>query len=178
MKTVKCQSGATGWRDRLRNIYPSLESFEQWSEVYGLHQRLGYAFAVDAWNDNPVIEGSVIPTDFRVVERGDKKKKKPAGDTEPDYSHKRGEYTELAPPEPLLHKCPECEANEDEGERNTKKKSGIAFRRQTHRLTYLRSRHETWGTCVTRHDVYRCRSCRTKWVSTNGREPEVAAPDI
>lgn len=78
----------------------------------------------------------------------------------PEYGHKVGEYLHLAPPEPLLHKCPDCLAEKAEV-----------------RLTYLRSLGETWGTVVTRHDVYRCRSCKTKWVSTNGREPDVAADE-
>lgn len=89
--------------------------------------------------------------------------------TEPDYSYREGEYVYLAPKEPLLHKCPDCTENE---------KSVKAYLRKTYRLTYLRSLGETWGCVVTRHDVYRCRTCREKWVSTNGREPEVAAPGI
>ncbi len=107
-----------------------------------------------------------------------RKKPSPPPDTEPDYTHTRGEYTHFAPPEPLLHKCPDCEANEDEGVQNRKKLGIGGVSRTTHRLTYLRSLGETWGTCVTRHDVYRCRACRTKWVSTNGREPEAAADHI
>lgn len=98
--------------------------------------------------------------------------------TEPEYAHRQGEMLLLAPPEPLLHKCPDCMANEEEGVLNRKKLKVRGIPMKIHRLTYLRSFTETWGTCVTRHDVYRCRSCRTKWVSTNGRVPEVAANDI
>lgn len=98
--------------------------------------------------------------------------------TSPEYAHRVGEMLMLAPPEPLLHKCPDCMANEEEGIRNRKKLKIRGVPVKVHRLTYLRSFTETWGTCVTRHDVYRCRSCRTKWVSTNGREPEVAADRI
>lgn len=80
--------------------------------------------------------------------------------------HFVGDEVRLAPPEPLLHKCPDC----------TEQESTLpAYRRKVYRLTYLRSLGETWGKCVTRHDVYRCRNCREKWVSTNGREPDVAA---
>ncbi len=79
----------------------------------------------------------------------------------PDYAHQVGPNVLLAPPEPLLHKCPETEY-------------GCAGRR----LTYLRSFTEQWGRAVTRHDVYRCGKCRTKWVSTNGRPPEVATDDL
>lgn len=101
----------------------------------------------------------------------------PTGDA-PDYVHRVGDVTELAPPEPLLHKCPDCTANEEEGVHNRKKagKSGIPAR--VHRLTYLRSLGETWGSVRTRHDVYRCRACRGKFVSTNGREPEAAADHV
>jgi hypothetical protein len=95
--------------------------------------------------------------------------------SEPNYAHKVGEYTHLAPPEPLLHKCPDCEADEDEGVRNRKRLKVRGVPRKTHRLTYLRSFGETWGTVVTRHDVYRCRACRTKWVSTNGGAPQVTS---
>jgi hypothetical protein len=97
---------------------------------------------------------------------------------EPEYTHRIGEMLMLAPPEPLLHKCPDCTANEDEGVQNRKKLKIKGVPVKVHRLTYVRSFTETWGTCVTRHDVYRCRSCRTKWVSTNGRKPDVAASDI
>ena len=74
----------------------------------------------------------------------------------PDYSHKVGLTVVLAPPEPLLHKCPECS--------NGKK---------IRRLTFLHSMSEQWGVVVTRFDFYRCRECRQKFVSTNGRTPEV-----
>lgn len=99
-------------------------------------------------------------------------------DAEPSYSHRVGDTVQCAPPEPLLHKCPDCEANEEEGRLNRKKAGIGGIRKQTHRLTYLRSFTEQWGCVVTRHDVYRCRNCGEKWVSTNGREPEVAAPGI
>lgn len=67
----------------------------------------------------------------------------------------------LAPPEPPRLKCPECSIDDPSPNRR--------------HLTLLRSFSEQWGYVVTRHDVYRCRYCRTKFVSTNGREPEIAA---
>lgn len=88
---------------------------------------------------------------------------------EPDYSHRKGRTIVIAPPKPLLHECPDCTEEE---------KATPAYKRRVYRLTYLRSLHEQWGDVVTRHDVYRCRVCRTKWVSTNGREPEVTIDDI
>ena len=35
--------------------------------MYGLHTRLGYKTIVGAWRANPVVQGSVDPSDFRVV---------------------------------------------------------------------------------------------------------------
>ena len=68
------------------------------------------------------------------------------------------ELVQLAPKEPVKHNCPDCKEN------GTKC-----------RLRYLRSFYEQWGSVVTRHDVYRCRKGCGKFVSTNGREPELAA---
>lgn len=100
---------------------------------------------------------------------------KPPRNEEPDYTHHVGDEVRLYPPEPLLHKCPDCMANEAEGLHNRRKASKRDIPMKVFRLTYVRCRHERWGTCVTRHDVYRCRACRGKFVSTNGREPQAAA---
>lgn len=97
--------------------------------------------------------------------------------TEPSYAHREGEYVYLAPPVPLLHVCPACTENERAAKARVKKPYRLSLQ-TTYRLTFLHSLTETWGTCVTRHDVYRCRHCRERWVSTNGREPDVAAPGI
>lgn len=64
---VKCKSGAMGWRMRLRKNYASLEEFEAYDSVYNLAKRLGYKSAKTAWRYNPMIEGSVNPSDFRKV---------------------------------------------------------------------------------------------------------------
>lgn len=64
---VRCQSGLSGWRTRLRNNYQSLEDFTGYDGHYALATRLGYASAASAWRANPVIEGSVNPSDFRKV---------------------------------------------------------------------------------------------------------------
>lgn len=69
---VKCKSGQTGWRSTLHENYDN--DREQWlscSETYGLANRLGYDDAEEAWDDNPIIEGSVIPSDFRVAPKDD-----------------------------------------------------------------------------------------------------------
>lgn len=62
-----CRSGLRGWREHLHDVYGSLESFRNWNEVYGLAERLGFPDADAAWNENPMIEGSVDPSDYRVV---------------------------------------------------------------------------------------------------------------
>jgi hypothetical protein len=68
MKQVKCKSGLTGWQCRLRKNYNnSFEQFKAYAEMYGLHTRLGFKTIVGAWKSNPVIRGSVIPSDFQRV---------------------------------------------------------------------------------------------------------------
>jgi hypothetical protein len=67
MKRVKCKSGIIGWQSRLQKNYSSLEEFEYYSEAYGIHKRLGFTSAEAAWNKNPLIRGSVIPSDLEVV---------------------------------------------------------------------------------------------------------------
>jgi len=65
---VTCESGVKGWRDRLRNGYENLEEFESYCETYGLHTRLGFDTPAEAWEANPTVEGSVVPSDFRKVD--------------------------------------------------------------------------------------------------------------
>jgi len=69
---VKMRSGITGWRTRLQNNYANRAEFREYAETFGLMNRMeGYIFVADAWNDNPIIEGSVNPSDFRVVPESD-----------------------------------------------------------------------------------------------------------
>ena len=65
--SIRCKSGLSGWRNRLRKNYTGFAEFERFSETYGLHQRLGYKTPNTAWKANPLCEGSVIPSDFRKV---------------------------------------------------------------------------------------------------------------
>lgn len=64
-RRVFCASGLPGWRAHLQQNYSSLEVFKAWDETYGLHGRLGFKTSEEAWEANPVIEGSVDPKDFR-----------------------------------------------------------------------------------------------------------------
>ncbi len=67
MKTVICKSGVKGWQCNLQDNYSSFEEFKSYSEMYGLANKLGYASAKKAWNENPIIQGSTNPYDFRKV---------------------------------------------------------------------------------------------------------------
>ena len=67
MDQVKCDSGIMGYRVRLQEDYDDFDDFEWYSDVYCLATRLGYESAEAAWADNPMVQGSVIPEDFRVV---------------------------------------------------------------------------------------------------------------
>lgn len=64
---VRCKSGLMGYQEKLRRNYDNFDQFEAYSEMYGLHTRLGYKSAKTAWKANPVIQGSTNPTDFRRV---------------------------------------------------------------------------------------------------------------
>lgn len=67
MKRVKCKSGSQGWQCRLQKNYDSFEEFAYYSEIYGIHVRLGFDTAEAAWKANPLIRGSIIPSDLEVV---------------------------------------------------------------------------------------------------------------
>lgn len=65
--SVRTKSGIIGWRTRLQNNYSEHHEWYSAAQTYGLHKRLGYATPTQAWRENPVIEGSVVPSDFRKV---------------------------------------------------------------------------------------------------------------
>jgi hypothetical protein len=58
------------WKAKLQKNYASFEEWESYSEVYGLAKRLGFKTPRAAWEANPLIQGSVNPSDFKVVKRG------------------------------------------------------------------------------------------------------------
>ena len=66
-KQVKCRSGLIRFECRLRHNYAGFPDFRRYSETHGLHSRLGFKTAGEAWHANPVIQGSVEPSDFRIV---------------------------------------------------------------------------------------------------------------
>lgn len=68
MERVKCRSGLWGWRARLQSVYDGdFQTFCCYCETYGIHTRLEYDTPEEAWAENPLIEGSVLPSDFRKV---------------------------------------------------------------------------------------------------------------
>ena|GEM_PF-3470685 len=71
MKRVICMSGIEGWQCRLRENYDGrFDVFQAYDETYGIAHRLGFESAQVAWEANPLIQGSVIPEDLRVVRSG------------------------------------------------------------------------------------------------------------
>ncbi len=55
------------WKDRLQNIYSNKEEWLRYDENYGLSQRLGYDDPNQAWEENPLIQGSIDPKDYKKV---------------------------------------------------------------------------------------------------------------
>jgi hypothetical protein len=68
MRHVKCKSGLIGWQCRLRKNYKDQVEFEYFSNMHGLHVRLGYSSPSEAWQANPLIQGSVNPSDYRRIQ--------------------------------------------------------------------------------------------------------------
>lgn len=58
------------WSGKLRRQYSSLAEFREYSETYGLTERLGFKSARAAWVANPTVQGSTDPRDFKVVPSG------------------------------------------------------------------------------------------------------------
>jgi len=73
-KEVICDSGKRGWQDKLQNIYSSLEELISYNNIYGICKRLGYEDPAKCWEDNPTIQGSIIPSDLKRVANKNGKK--------------------------------------------------------------------------------------------------------
>ena len=67
MKQVRCLSGLKGYEEPLRTPYASFKEFQAYNRIYGLARRLGYKSAKSAWDENPTVQGSVEPSDFRIA---------------------------------------------------------------------------------------------------------------
>ncbi len=66
-KQVICKSGIKGYQCKLQDNYNSFEEFKSYSEIYNLHTRLGFKTPQSAWKFNPVIQGSVNPSDYKKI---------------------------------------------------------------------------------------------------------------
>ena len=66
-KIVICKSGEKGVRQNLNEIYDNFKDFELYDSKFNITQRLGYKSKYKLWRDNPVVEGSSNPDDFRIV---------------------------------------------------------------------------------------------------------------
>jgi hypothetical protein len=67
MKSIKCRSGLQGYQCRLQENYDSFEQWEAYADMYSLHLKLGFKSPKTAWDANPIIQGSVDPSDFRKI---------------------------------------------------------------------------------------------------------------
>lgn len=79
MKHVKCKSGMHGWSYRLQENYSSYREFSGYCRMYAIHTRIGYSSMKQAWKDNPIMRGSVLPSD---LQRFDEKSRKWVGVSE------------------------------------------------------------------------------------------------
>lgn len=67
MKRVQCRSGLRGWQAKLQDVYSSYSEFADFCFIYNNHARLGFSSPEKAWEANPVVQGSVNPSDYRKV---------------------------------------------------------------------------------------------------------------
>ncbi len=63
-KRVKTKSGLDGWQGYLQDQYSGLPEFRRYSGSFGLSDRLGYDSTAEAWEANPLIQGSTNPDDY------------------------------------------------------------------------------------------------------------------
>ena len=66
-KKIICKSGLTGWQMKLQKSYNDINEFSVFCGLYNIHKRLGFKTIKSAWETNPMIQGSILPTDLCVV---------------------------------------------------------------------------------------------------------------
>ena len=70
MKMIKVKSGIGGqstvWQAKLHEVF-DFQEFDGYCAMYGIQSRLGYKTVMSAWRSNPVVQGSVNPSDLRRV---------------------------------------------------------------------------------------------------------------
>lgn len=62
--SVKLPSGRDGWRGHLQEVYETEEEFHEYDRIYNIAERIGYNDPFVAWEENPIIQGSVHPGDL------------------------------------------------------------------------------------------------------------------
>jgi len=67
MKAVRCKSGLKGWRCHLRENYKDYSDFLSYDNIYHLSKKLGFQYTRDAWDANPLIQGSTNPSDLELA---------------------------------------------------------------------------------------------------------------
>lgn len=55
------------WKARVQDTYDSVTELAAFNACYNVAQRCGYVTAQEMWDANPVIGGSVDPSDFGKV---------------------------------------------------------------------------------------------------------------
>ena len=69
-KIVKCDSGEIGVQQKLRTIYDDYQDFLVYDKMFNIAKRLGYDNPKKLWDDNPLVQGSSKPSDFKIVKNG------------------------------------------------------------------------------------------------------------
>jgi hypothetical protein len=67
IKNIITTSGHRGWQAKLQDVYVDFAEFLAYCVIYKIHTRLGYRTAIGAWKSDPVIQGSIFPSDLRRV---------------------------------------------------------------------------------------------------------------
>ena len=68
-KIVKCDSGEMGVQQRFKSIYDDYEDFLVFDKMFNIAKRLGYDNQKKLWDDNPIVQGSTNPSDFKIVKK-------------------------------------------------------------------------------------------------------------
>ena len=69
-KIVKCDSGEIGVQQKLRTIYDDYQDFLVYDKMFNIAKRLGYDNPKKLWDDNPLVQGSSNPSDFKIAKNG------------------------------------------------------------------------------------------------------------
>lgn len=68
MKAITLPSGRRGWRAHLQENYVNFSEFNNHCSNYLFHERLGFSTPASAWKANPIVQGGIDPSDFKIVQ--------------------------------------------------------------------------------------------------------------